>query len=101
MPAMPPTAVTGGGPASVEPLLADAGDQLGPQWLEGGLTAAEVEGRLDRGAVNRVVAQSSQSWAQILKRNALTRLNFLLVILGGATLATGSAPDATFLGIAL
>lgn len=45
--------------------------------------------------------QTSQSWSEIMRRNAFTRLNFLLVVLGGATLVTGSAPDATFLAIAL
>ncbi|MDA8047799.1 MAG: HAD-IC family P-type ATPase [Actinomycetota bacterium] len=57
--------------------------------------------RISRGAVNEVAGQRSQSWTQILRRNGLTRLNGLLVALGGATLATGSAPDATFLAIAL
>ena len=71
------------------------------RWLDNGLSAAEVQARVERGAVNRVDDQESQSWAHILRRNAITRLNFLLVALGGATLATGSAPDATFLAIAL
>lgn len=73
---------------------------MGTEYLERGLSAAEVDERTARGAVNRLVVSGSQSWAQILKRNTLTRLNLLLVMLGGATLITGSAPDATFLGIA-
>jgi len=81
--------------------VASPAEGLGPAWLEQGLAADEVELRLARGQANRVDAQSSQSWAQILRRNAFTRLNLLLVALGGATLATGSAPDATFLGIAV
>ena len=75
--------------------------ELGPSRSDRGLTATQVAERAARGDINQVVAQNSQSWAGILRRNALTRLNFLLVALGGATLATGSAPDATFLGIAV
>ena len=76
-------------------------DGLPPGWLENGLSAADVAARTQRGDTNRVESATSQSWAQILRRNAFTRLNFLLVALGGATLATGSGPDATFLAIAL
>ncbi len=70
-------------------------------WLERGLTASAVSERVSAGAVNRVELQTSQSWGEILRRNAFTRLNLLLVALGGATLATGSGPDATFLAIAV
>lgn len=38
---------------------------------------------------------------RILARNALTWLNLILVVLGAATLATGSAPDSTFLLVAV
>jgi cation-transporting P-type ATPase E len=74
---------------------------LPTDWLERGLTAAAVSERISEGAVNRVELQTSQSWGEILRRNAFTRLNLLLVALGGATLATGSGPDATFLAIAV
>jgi cation-transporting ATPase E len=76
-------------------------DDLPADWLEHGLTASAVSERVSRGAVNRVELQTSQSWGEIFRRNALTRLNLLLVALGGATLATGSGPDATFLAIAV
>ncbi|MBO0731946.1 MAG: HAD-IC family P-type ATPase, partial [Acidimicrobiaceae bacterium] len=65
-----------------------------------GLTSADVAARVERGEVNRAEAQS-QSVRQILRRNTFTWLNLLLVSLGAATLATGSAPDATFLIIAV
>lgn len=70
-------------------------------WLETGLTDSEVEARLQERLSGGPGKQMSQSWSEIFRRNAFTRLNFLLVVLGGATLVTGSAPDATFLAIAL
>ena len=87
--------------------VGSAGTPAGPgmalpsDWLERGLGAADVEARIAAGATNAVEAQTSQSWGQIFRRNAFTRLNLLLVTLGGATLATGSGPDATFLAIAV
>jgi cation-transporting ATPase E len=74
---------------------------LPPDWRERGLTASAVEARVVAGATNRVDPATSQSWGEIFRRNALTRLNLLLVTLGGATLATGSGPDATFLAVAV
>lgn len=56
---------------------------------------------MQSGAVNRIPPEASQSLAQILRRNVLTRLNLLLLVLGVATLATGSGPDSTFLAIAV
>ncbi|HMC40914.1 MAG TPA: HAD-IC family P-type ATPase [Acidimicrobiales bacterium] len=93
-----PASVTHGPLAAGE---ASPGPEVPRPWLENGLTPAEVEARVARGDDNRVNGLTSQSWAGILRRNAFTRLNFLLLALGGATLATGSAPDATFLVIAL
>jgi cation-transporting P-type ATPase E len=77
------------------------GTVLSSDWLERGLAASEVNDRTLAGAANRIDSQTSQSLGQIFRRNALTRLNLLLVTLGGATLATGSGPDATFLAIAV
>jgi cation-transporting P-type ATPase E len=74
---------------------------LRPEWSHGGLSTAEVEERLAKGLSNQVEGGTSQSWLQILRRNGLTRINFLLLVLGGATLATGSGPDATFLAVAV
>ncbi|HET7523423.1 MAG TPA: HAD-IC family P-type ATPase [Acidimicrobiales bacterium] len=75
--------------------------ELSPAWIDRGLTLSEVARRAEARGVSAVEETTSQTWAQILRRNAITRLNFLLLALGGATLVTGSAPDATFLGIAL
>ena len=72
----------------------------GGRWLAEGLTASEVEDRR-RASPTGEAGSASQSFGAILRRNALTRLNLLLVALGAATLATGSAPDATFLAIAV
>lgn len=70
-------------------------------WLDNGLSDAEAGDRLRGRRPDGPGNQTSQSWAEILRRNALTRLNFLLLVLGTATLVTGSAPDATFLAIAV
>ncbi len=66
-----------------------------------GLSDQEVAARLADGRSNRAEVDSSQTWGRILRRNALTRLNFLLLVLGAATLATGALPDATFLAVAV
>jgi cation-transporting P-type ATPase E len=90
-----------GAALSVEDSRGLTAGHVPPGWFERGLSASAVAERISAGAVNRFESQGSQSWAQILRRNAFTRLNLLLVALGGATLVTGSAPDATFLAIAL
>ena len=92
--------------ASAAPGFADRDESpatgaLAPGWIDHGLTASEVDSRIARRAEDRNASRTSQSWTQILRRNGLTRLNFLLLALGGVTLATGSAPDATFLAIAV
>ncbi len=92
--------------ASTEPLASaravkTAEQVLPPDWPDRGLSAEAVASRDELRASDRGEAQTSQSWGQIFRRNALTRLNFLLVTLGGATLVTGSAPDATFLLVAV
>ncbi len=66
-----------------------------------GLSDEEVAARLADGRSNRAEADGSQTWGRILRRNALTRLNFLLLVLGAATLTTGALPDATFLAVAV
>ncbi len=72
---------------------------LGADWREGGLSAEQVADR--RTAETGPPPGASQSFGYILRRNTLTRLNLLLVTLGTATLVTGSAPDSTFLIIAI
>ena len=73
---------------------------LGEDWLEAGLTAQQVDERL-RATPPAPPPGTSQSFGFILRRNTFTRLNLLLVMLGAATLVSGSAPDATFLIIAV
>ena len=92
--------MTSAEPAPVEQDRLPAATGLSDRWLAEGLTSAEVEDRRARSPAAGAGA-SSQSFGSILRRNALTRLNLLLVALGAATLATGSAPDATFLAIAV
>ncbi len=74
---------------------------LSPEWAANGLRGDEVADRVRQGRSNRLETPDTQSWLQILRRNAVTRLNFLLLALGCATLATGSGPDATFLAVAV
>ncbi len=78
-----------------------ASAELDDDWLERGLSAADVDERIDSGRLNTVAAPAGQSWLGILRRNTLTWLNLLLGILGIATVATGSLPDATFLAVAI
>ncbi len=77
----------------------DRTTDLGDAWLERGLNARQVRDRRDASTV--AAADTSQSFGFILRRNTLTRLNLLLVTLGAATLVSGSAPDSTFLIIAV
>jgi cation-transporting ATPase E len=88
-----------GGPLDTEVTPAGPGeDGLGPDWITRGLSADEVAARA---AAAPPYVDTGQSFGRILRRNTFTRLNFLLVALGAATLVTGSAPDATFLAIAV
>lgn len=53
------------------------------------------------GRTNRAAVPPSRSLREILVHNTFTWLNFLFALLGAASLATGSLPDATFLVIAV
>ena len=66
-----------------------------------GLRADEVAARVAAGKTNRSAPAPGRSLGEILWRNTFTWLNFILLVLGTASLATGSAPDATFLIIAV
>lgn len=92
--------MTSAGAGSLADRATPARTRPGPEWIDRGLSSTEVRSRREAGHATTGPG-SSQSLRAILGRNALTRLNFLLVALGAATLATGSAPDSTFLAIAL
>ena len=66
-----------------------------------GLRPDEVAARVAAGKTNRSAPAPGRSLGEILWRNTFTWLNFILLVLGTASLATGSAPDATFLIIAV
>jgi cation-transporting ATPase E len=66
-----------------------------------GLRTDEVAARTAAGQSNRSAPAPGRSLGEILWRNTFTWLNFILVVLGSASLATGSGPDATFLIIAV
>ncbi|MDO8490041.1 MAG: HAD-IC family P-type ATPase [bacterium] len=65
-----------------------------------GLSDAEVEQRVARGAVNRTEQRSSRSIAEILQSNIFTRFNAILGVLLAIIIFVGSLKDALF-GIVL
>ncbi|MDA8363625.1 MAG: HAD-IC family P-type ATPase [Gammaproteobacteria bacterium] len=64
-----------------------------------GLTDAEVQERIGRGAVNRSALPVSRTVLQIVRANVLTRFNALLGTLCIMILATGPWQDALFGGV--
>ncbi|HEX6919287.1 MAG TPA: HAD-IC family P-type ATPase [Actinomycetes bacterium] len=62
----------------------------------GGLTAAEVQVRRDRGEVNDVPARASRSVRQIVRANVMTRFNAILGVLLVVILVVGPLQDALF-----
>jgi cation-transporting ATPase E len=78
-------------------------ETVGTSELPGlsGLRSDEVAERVAAGQSNRSAPAPGRSLGEILWRNTFTWLNFILVALGSASLATGSGPDATFLVIAV
>lgn len=64
-----------------------------------GLSDAEVEARVARGEVNRVVSPVSRTLAQIVRANVFTRFNAILGTLCAVILLTGPWQDALFGGV--
>lgn len=64
-----------------------------------GLTAAEVQERIDAGLANRADERTSRTFGEIVRANVLTRFNALLGTIGIAVLSTGKVADALFLGV--
>jgi cation-transporting ATPase E len=61
-----------------------------------GLTGAQVRERVDRGQANTVEAATSRSWADIVRSNALTRVNAIYLVLLIIVLSTGHWIDGLF-----
>lgn len=61
-----------------------------------GLTAAEVQQRVDAGLVNRTAERPSRTLGEILRANIFTRFNALLGALLVVILVVGPIQDALF-----
>ncbi len=61
-----------------------------------GLSAAEVADRIQRGLANDLPPRSGRTTWDIIKANAFTRINFLLMVLFVMVLSTGSIVNALF-----
>ncbi|MFM6849029.1 MAG: HAD-IC family P-type ATPase, partial [Terrabacter sp.] len=61
-----------------------------------GLTSAEVDERVSRGAVNRLSERTSRSVGEIVRANVLTRFNAILGALFVLVMVTGSWADGLF-----
>src|SRR3954452_24263446 len=65
-----------------------------------GLTAAEVEERVARGAVNDTGERTSRTLGEIVRANVFTRFNAILGAMLAVIVVVGPIQDATF-GIVL
>jgi len=68
---------------------------------ETGLTSAEVTQRTNDGQVNCSVEPIRRSFAKILRANALTRVNAIMLALFGLVLISGHWRDGLFVGVVL
>ncbi|WP_293818046.1 HAD-IC family P-type ATPase [uncultured Corynebacterium sp.] len=87
------------GSTTQEVELAHASEQASAEVqadLSRGLTAAEVEERIQRGEVNTQSRGTGRSVAEILRANIFTRVNAILGVLCAIVLSTGSAINAAF-----
>ncbi|MFF8384880.1 HAD-IC family P-type ATPase [Streptomyces kanasensis] len=73
-----------------------AGGEPEPPYRPGGLTAAEVARRVERGEVNDVPVRSSRSTVDIVRGNVLTRFNALIGVLWVIMLAVAPIQDSLF-----
>lgn len=63
---------------------------------QGGLTAAEVAERVERGEVNDVPVRSSRSAREIVRANVFTRFNAIIGVMFGIILVVGPLQDGLF-----
>jgi len=68
---------------------------------ETGLTSTEVAQRTNDGQVNRSVEPIRRSFGKILRANALTRVNAIMLVLFGLVLISGHWKDGLFVGVVL
>src|SRR3954463_10782261 len=81
----------------MQPAQAWSGDV---KTAETGLTAAEVEERIARGATNDTGARTSRTLNEIVRANVFTRFNAILGAMLAVIVVVGPIQDATF-GIVL
>ncbi|WP_228974270.1 HAD-IC family P-type ATPase [Streptomyces sp. DH12] len=73
-----------------------AGAEPDVPYRPGGLTAAEVADRVERGEVNDIPVRSSRSTLDIVRGNVLTRFNALIGVLWVIMLAVAPIQDSLF-----
>jgi len=66
-----------------------------------GLTAQQVTDRVADGRSNQVQAPASRSFTQILRANALTPVNAIMLVLFGLVILSGNIKDGLFVGVVL
>lgn len=67
-----------------------------PDVSERGLTAAQVQGRIERGQTNAVTSSTSRSLADIVRANVFTLFNGIILTAMVMVLIAGSWKDAVF-----
>ena len=78
----------------MDPSPSQPGTDSAPRWHP--LTAGEVAERIARGETNAVEAKTSRSFGEILRANALTRVNAIYAVLFLMILGTGYFIDGIF-----
>ncbi len=68
-------------------------------FAQRGLTAAEVDERRARGAVNVTDRRTSRSVGEIVRANIFTRFNAIITVLATVVLIVGHPIDALFAGV--
>ncbi|CAL9457508.1 HAD-IC family P-type ATPase [Streptomyces sp. enrichment culture] len=82
--------------ASTEDAIVEAAGEADVPYRPGGLTAAEVRQRVERGEVNDVPVRSSRSALDIVRANVLTRFNAIIGVLWAVMLVVAPIQDSLF-----
>ncbi|CAL9452649.1 cation-translocating P-type ATPase [Streptomyces sp. enrichment culture] len=82
--------------ARAEDTIVEAAGEADAPYRPGGLTAAEVRQRVERGEVNDVPVRSSRSALDIVRGNVLTRFNAIIGVLWAIMLVVAPIQDSLF-----
>ncbi|MEU3446293.1 cation-translocating P-type ATPase [Streptomyces thermolilacinus] len=82
--------------ARTEDTIVEAAGEADAPYRPGGLTAAEVRQRVERGEVNDVPVRSSRSALDIVRGNVLTRFNAIIGVLWAIMLVVAPIQDSLF-----